>query len=85
MNRFDFLPNELILMIFDYLNPIDILYSFFNLNQQINEFLKIYFKSKIYRINLIKQLKSIELTDEQIILKNLQILFIQNQSFTFEE
>ncbi|CAF1597775.1 unnamed protein product, partial [Adineta ricciae] len=132
MTRFDFLPNELIFIIFDHLNPIDILYSFFNLNQRINEFLKVYLKSKIHRINLIKlhgnvfqyyslqkqlikQLKSIELTDEQmkfmnlssnthlkylnlylknsfhislneqIIFKNLQILFIRNQSLTFEK
>ncbi|CAF3159181.1 unnamed protein product [Rotaria socialis] len=39
---FDRLPNELYLSIFDYLNPIDLLYSFSNLNFRFNSLLKSY-------------------------------------------
>ncbi|CAF3470719.1 unnamed protein product, partial [Rotaria sp. Silwood2] len=39
-NGFDSFPNELYFCIFDYLNSIDIIYSFSNINQRINILLK---------------------------------------------
>lgn len=42
--NFDDLPNELYYCIFEYLNPIDILHSFSNLNRRLNTFLKDYLK-----------------------------------------
>lgn len=36
ISTFDNLPNELYLCIFDYLNKIDLIYSFLNLNRRLN-------------------------------------------------
>lgn len=53
-NEFDHLPNELYLFIFDYLNPLDIIYSFSNLNKRLNIILNKYIKKKIEFIDLTK-------------------------------
>ncbi|CAF0758637.1 unnamed protein product [Didymodactylos carnosus] len=39
-SSFDLLPNEIYLSIFDYLKPIDVLYSFFNINKRLNHLVR---------------------------------------------
>jgi hypothetical protein len=51
---FDRLPNELYLCIFDYLNPIEILYSFSNLSRRLNNLLKNYSRFELKSIDLTK-------------------------------
>ncbi|CAF3762210.1 unnamed protein product [Rotaria sp. Silwood1] len=51
---FDNFPNELYLSIFDYLNLIDILYSFSNLNYRINNLLKTYYRFTLKHVDLTK-------------------------------
>ncbi len=51
---FDVLPNELYLCIFDYLNSIDILYSFSNLNRRLNSLLKTYSRLSCKHVDLTK-------------------------------
>jgi hypothetical protein len=51
---FDHLPNELYLSIFDYLNPIEIIYSFSNLTHRLNNLLKIYSRFHYKSIDLTK-------------------------------
>jgi len=51
---FDCLPNELYLCIFDYLNPIDLLYSFSNLTRRLNNLLKTYSRFTYKHIDLTK-------------------------------
>lgn len=53
-SSFDSLPNELYLCIFDYLNPIDILYSFSKLNIRLNILLKTYFRLTLKSVDLTK-------------------------------
>ena len=53
-SAFDNLPNELYLCIFDYLNPIDLIYSFFNLNCRFNQLLKTYSRFSSKTVNLIE-------------------------------
>lgn len=53
-NGFDRLPNELYLCIFDYLNPIDLLYSFLNLTYRLNNLLKTYSRFQSKHIDLTK-------------------------------
>jgi hypothetical protein len=49
---FDRLPNELYFMIFDYLNSIDILYSFLNLNRRLNSLIKFYSRFPLKSLDL---------------------------------
>ncbi len=51
---FDRLPNELYLCIFDYLNPIEIIYSFSNLTRRLNNLLKTYSRFECKSIDLTK-------------------------------
>ncbi|CAF1366559.1 unnamed protein product [Rotaria sordida] len=51
---FDSFPNELYLCIFDYLNPVDIIYSFSNLNKRINILLKNYPRFTCKHVDLTK-------------------------------
>ncbi len=51
---FDRLPNELYLCIFDYLNSIDLLYSFSNLNRRLNILLKNYSRFTCKHLDLTK-------------------------------
>jgi hypothetical protein len=51
---FDRLPNELYLCIFDYLNSIELLYSFSNLNRRLNSLLKRYSRLTCKQIDLTK-------------------------------
>ncbi|CAF1179674.1 unnamed protein product [Adineta steineri] len=53
-SNFDRLPNEIYLLIFDYLNSIDILYSFSNVNRRLNSLLKTYSYTKWKFIDLTK-------------------------------
>ena len=53
-SAFDNLPNELYLCIFDYLNPIDLIYSFSNLTTRLNKLLKTYSRFSSKSVNLIK-------------------------------
>jgi len=49
---FDSLPNEIYLLVFDYLNPIEIVYSFSNLNKRINDLFRFYSKLSSESIDL---------------------------------
>lgn len=50
--RFDDLPNELYYSIFEYLNPIDILYSFSNQNVRLNRLTTNYLKISLVDVDL---------------------------------
>lgn len=52
-SAFEHLPNELYLCIFDYLNPIDLVYSFSNLTTRLNKLLKAYSRFSSKSLNLI--------------------------------
>ena len=51
-SNFDDLPNELYYLIFEYLNPIDILYSFSNQNARLNRLITNYLKHSFFHVDL---------------------------------
>lgn len=84
---FDSLPNEIYLLIFDYLNPIEVIYSFSNLNKRINHLFRFYSKLSNESIDL-TQLNPLVFKDflsKRNFYSNLKSIKLTDEQFQFIE
>lgn len=58
-SRLEFLPNEYLLLCFQYFNAKDLFHAFYNLNSRFNQLLQ-----SFYELRLVYQMKNIQYNDQ---------------------